>query len=119
MVLVSSLLAISAFSAFTLCSPTYYLNHQNRQVETVSILTTAFLSLTTGYNPSYTVSIPVSLDGVTLPINSEGTTWTFVSVDTGVCVVDLANSSSIVLGGANALDSDIKPPQEVIRATCQ
>jgi hypothetical protein len=96
-----------------------HLDHQNRQVETVSILTTAFLSLTTGYDPSYTVSTPVSLNRVTLPIDSEGTKWTFVSVDTGVCVVDLADDSSIMLGGANALDSDIKPPQEVIGATCQ
>jgi hypothetical protein len=119
MVSPKSLLAISAILALASCNATNHLDHQNRQVEIISVLPNASLSLTTGDNPSYTVGVQVPLDGRTLPIDSNGMTWGFVSVDTGVCVIGLADGTSVVLGGVNERNSNIVPAKAAVGATCQ
>jgi hypothetical protein len=116
MVSTRSLLAVSAVLALALCSAMDHLIHQNRQVE---ILTTASLSLTTGHNPSFTVNVPVHLDGNLLPIDSQGTRWGFVSVDMGICVVDFVDRPSIVLGGLNEQNSEILPASAIVGVLCE
>jgi hypothetical protein len=113
------LLAVSASLAVASSSTTRHL-YDRRQLETGSVfgVGVTFLSLTVGHNPSATVSVPVPRDSTNLPIDSEGTTWSFVAINTGICVVDLIDRSSIVLGGVNELSSDVIPPRAVVGVTC-
>jgi hypothetical protein len=83
------------------------------------VLPTATSSLTTGLDPSHTFSTLVTLDGRNLLIDSNGITWGFVSVNTAVCVVEWADSTTTVLGGANPRNVNINPPLAAVGVTCQ
>jgi hypothetical protein len=93
-----------------------HLNHKKRQSGVLSSVDTINLVLTAADDIS--IDVQVSVDGMKLPVDSKGTASAFASIDTGECVVDLADGSSIVLVGVNEPSSDIVPPKAVVGITC-